>query len=175
VNALLADMEEKAAAALTAKGSGRVTVRRFAQLCYPGQTFEMAVPLAGRNGRLTAKDFAATVDRFHALHEELHTYASRSEEPILRGLRIQAVGATRKPELPKAPRARGRASSARKGSRRAYFEGRFATVPVYDGSLLHAGHELMGPAIVEETFTTVVIHPGHRAAIDVLGNYRIDL
>jgi len=175
LNALLDDMEKKAATALTAKGSSRVTIHRFAQLCYPGQTFEMAVPLAAKNGRVTAKHVAATIDRFHAMHEELHTYASRSEEPILRGLRIQAVGATRKPVVPKAPRARGRASAARKGSRRAYFEGRFGTVPVYDGSLLHCGHEIKGPAIVEETFTTVVVHPGHRAEIDALGNYRIEL
>jgi N-methylhydantoinase A len=175
LNALLDDMEKKATAALTAKGSSKVKIRRFAQLCYPGQTFEMAVPLAARNGRVTSKDLSTTIERFHRLHEELHTYASRSEEPILRGLRIQAVGRTQKPVLPRAVRARERVASARKGERRAYFEGRFATVPVYDGARLHPGHEIKGPAIVEEIFTTVVIHPGHRSTIDALGNYRIQL
>jgi len=62
--------------------------------------------------------------------------------------------------LPRATRARSPLSSARKGTRRAYFDGRFTTVPVYDGAALRPGHEMKGPAIVEETFTTVVLHPG---------------
>jgi N-methylhydantoinase A len=187
LNALLDDMEEKATAALAAKdsrkgsskgsgkGSGKIRVNRFAQLCYPGQTFEMAVPLASRNGRVTTKDVAATIDRFHSLHEALHTYASRTEEPILRGLRLQAVGSAPKPVLPRAARAGRPSSIARKGERRAYFDGRFTVVPVYEGALLAAGHQIKGPAIIEETFTTVVVHPAHRVAIDALGNYRIRL
>jgi len=175
LNALFGDMEKKAASALTAKGTSRFKINRFAQLCYPGQTFEMAVPLASRNGRVTPKDVAATVERFHRMHEELHTYASRDEEPILRGVRIQAIGVSRKPSLPRSGRARGPASAARKGTRRAYFDDRYATVPVYDGPSLRTGHELRGPAIVEEMFTTVVVHPGHRLAVDGYGNYRIIL
>ena len=175
VNRLYAEMERKAAAALASKGRPRFRIQRFAQLCYPGQTFEMAVPLASRNGQVGANELAATIERFHAMHERLHTFASRDEEPILRGLRIQAVAASQKPALPRAQRARSTASSARKGKRRAYFEGRYSTVPVYDGGALRAGNEIKGPAIVEETFTTVVVYPGHRARIDGYGNYRITL
>jgi N-methylhydantoinase A len=175
LNALFGDMEKKAAAALTSKGTSRFKVNRFAQLCYPGQTFEMTVPLTAKNGRIGAKDVAATIERFHRMHEELHSYASRDEEPILRGLRIQAVGLSGKPSLPRAARARDRITAARKGTRRAYFEDRYATVPVYDGRALRAGHELRGPAIVEEVFTTVIVHPRHRLAVDAYGNYRITL
>ncbi len=175
VNALFHDMEAKASAALAAKGTGRIKLHRFAQLCYPGQTFEMAVPAVTSNGKMTARDLAATVERFHAMHEALHTYASREEEPILRGLRLQAVGTSPKPKLPKATRARRPLRSALKGKRRAYFEGRYVPVPVYDGPSLRPGHEIKGPAIVEEPFTTVVVYPRQRATIDALGNYRIAL
>ncbi|MGH7858345.1 MAG: hypothetical protein ACREQY_13560 [Candidatus Binatia bacterium] len=34
---------------------------------------------------------------------------------------------------------------------------------------------MKGPAIVEEPFTTVVVYPRHRATLDRLGNYRIEL
>jgi N-methylhydantoinase A len=173
VNALLDDMAEKAKAALASYGAGAARLNRFAQLCYPGQTFETTVPLASRNGSVAANDMAATIDRFHALHEELQTYSSRSEEPILRGLRLQTTLATPKPALPRASRVRGPASSARKGTRRAYFDGRFSSVPVYDGPRLGAGHSVKGPAIVEETFTTVIVYPSHRATVDGHGNYRI--
>ena len=175
VNRLFGEMERKAAQALASKGTERFKINRFAQLCYPGQTFEMAVPLVSRDGTVGSKELAATVERFHRMHEQLHTYASRDEEPILRGLRIQAVGLSRKPVLPRAPRGQGATSGARKGKRRAYFENRFASVPVYDGGALRAGHEIKGPAIVEEVFTTLVVYPGHRARIDEYGNYRVTL
>jgi N-methylhydantoinase A len=173
LNALLADMEKKAVEALPSDGAARVEIRRFAQLCCPGQTFETAVPLASANGRVTAKELATTIERFHRTHEELRTYVSRDEQPILRGLRIQAVSISRKPVLPRAPRARGPVSDARKAARRAYFEGRYATAPVYDGAGLRAGHQITGPAIVEEAFTTVVVYPRQRAAVDDYGNYWI--
>ena len=48
-------------------------------------------------------------------------------------------------------------------------------MPVYDGGALRAGHEIKGPAIVEEVFTTLVVYPGHRARIDEYGNYRVTL
>src|SRR5207249_705745 len=75
---------------------------RLAALCYPGQTFDMPVPLVARNGALTPRGLADTVARFHRMHEELHTYACRDEEPILRGLRIKAVATDEKPALPRA-------------------------------------------------------------------------
>ncbi len=173
MNALFAEMEAKAREALASKGAGEIALHRFAELCYPGQTFEMAVPLVSRNGRLSASDLAATIDRFHDMHEELHTYASREEEPILRGLRLQAVGVSRKPKLPRSSRSRQSARVALKGRRRAYFERRWELVPVYDGPKLRFGHQIPGPAIIEEPFTTIVVYPGHRAALDALGNYRV--
>jgi N-methylhydantoinase A len=174
LNTLFAEMEEKAREALSGKGAGTFVLNRFAQLCYPGQTFEMAVPAPSTNGRITAKDLAATIERFHDMHEELHTYASREEEPILRGLRLQAVGMSPKPKLPRAARARRPLAAALKGRRRAYFEGRFQNVAVYDGPALRPGHEIKGPAIIEEPFTTVIVYPDHRASLDGYGNYRID-
>jgi N-methylhydantoinase A len=173
INTLFADMERAARAVLaTRRGTRtRVTVRRFANLCYPGQTFDIAVPVTARGRRLTASDFKATIERFHTLHEALHTYAARDEEPILRSVRVTVVGVTDKPAIPSV--ARGRGTPPLKGRRAAFFAGRFITAPVYDGSRLRAGHRVTGPAIIEEPFTTIVLHPKQVATLDRLGNYRI--
>jgi N-methylhydantoinase A len=112
-----------------------------------------------------------TVERFHALHEELHTYASRDEQPILRGLRLTLVGVTAKPQLPTV--ARSTAKPPLKGRRAAYFGGRFVTAPIYDGARMRAGQRVVGPAIIEEPFTTIVLHPRQRATLDRFGNYHI--
>ena len=170
-NALLTEMEAAARTALAGGKRRRVRCERLAALCYPGQTFDMSVPLAGR-GPLTTAGLAKTVERFHQMHEELHTYASRDQEPILRGLRVKAVAIEAKPALPTRRRTSRRAT--RLGTRRAFFEGAFVPTPRYAGPELGPGQSLRGPAIVEEPFTTIVVYPGQHATIDPYGNYVIE-
>jgi len=175
INALFIEMEQAARTVLAARHGSRtrIDVRRFAHLCYPGQTFDLAVPVAGRHGLLGPPDLAATVERFHALHEELHTYASRDEEPILRSVHLTAVGITDKPQIPTFSRSSSRPII--KGRRKAYFGGRFVVTPIYDGPSMRAGHRVKGPAIIEEPFTTIVLQPMQEATLDRHGNYRIEL
>jgi N-methylhydantoinase A len=173
VGSLFAEMEAAARAVLGERRGAhkRVEARRFAQLCYPGQTFDMAVPIAASNGRFTARALADTVERFHAMHEALHTYASRDEQPILRGLRLTLVGVTEKPHLPTVGRSTG--APPLKGRRRAFFGGRFVAAPIYDGPRFRVGMRIVGPAIIEEPFTTIVLHARQRASLDRFGNYHI--
>jgi N-methylhydantoinase A len=175
LNALVAEMEGAVARALDGSGRGgrRIRLERLANLCYPGQTFDIPVPLAAQRGDVSAKALAATAGRFHELHEALHTYAAREEVPILRGVRIKGIVHTERPALPR--RARGRAQSARTGTRKAHFGGRFVPTPVFAGARLGGGASVVGPAIIEEAFTTIVVYPGHRATVDEHGNYHIQV
>jgi N-methylhydantoinase A len=177
INTLLAEMEDEARAELRLAGlrPEDIDYHRFLTLCYPGQTFDMPVPAATRDGRLGEGDLERTVEAFHDLHQELHTYAMRDEEPVLRGVRVQAVGRTPKPSLGAATGAAGGPADARIGRRPAFFGGRFVDTPVYDGERLGPGHRLEGPAIVEERFTTIVLDPGHRAELDADGSYAIEI
>jgi N-methylhydantoinase A len=136
----------------------------------------MAVPAqVGRDGRMTAAGLAQSVARFHDLHEELHAYAVREEEPVLRSVRVQTQGRTPKPSLPELTRAARPLAQALRARRPAWFGGRFVDTPVYDGDALGAGHRFEGPAIVEERFTTIVVYPGHVAELDRHGNYAIEV
>jgi len=172
LNQLFAEMEKGVRQILERRGRAhrRIELHRYMNISYPGQTFDMAVPVAGA-GRLGESDVAATVESFHSQHEALHTYASRDETPILRSLRLTAVGVTEKAHLPTV----GRSSSKppRKGKRRAYFGDGFVDTPLYDGPAMRVGHAVKGPAIIEEPFTTIVLHPGQRATLDRFGNYHI--
>ena len=40
---------------------------------------------------------------------------------------------------------------------------------------MRVGHRINGPAIIEEPFTTIVLHPSQRATLDRFGNYHIAL
>ena len=175
INTLFTEMERAAQDMLATHGGSRQRreIRRFAHLCYPGQTFDIPVPVAARNGRLGRNELQATIERFHQLHEELHTYASRDEEPILRSLRLTLVELTDKPRRPTIGRSAGRI--AVKARRKAFFGGGFVVTPIYDGPSLRAGQRVKGPAIIEEPFTTIVLHPRQQATLDRHGNYRIEL
>jgi len=147
--------------------------RRFLNVCYPGQTFDMSVPARTTDGRMSPAQLEETVAAFHDLHEELHTFAARDEEPVIRSVRLQTVSRTEPPRLGEQPAASGPLEDALRARRPAYFGGRFLDTPVYDGDRIRVGHVVEGPAIVEERFTTIVVHPGQRAALDRFGSYEI--
>ncbi|GBD27866.1 Acetophenone carboxylase gamma subunit [bacterium HR30] len=172
IRGLFEEMESKARETLGGTG-GKIELRSFAHLCYPGQTFDLAVPMTNRARAVTRKAWEETIERFHDWHEELHTYAVREERPILRGLRLTMIQHTPKPAFPVLAATRTAARPA--GYRRAYFGGRYIRTPVFHGPTLRAGQRLVGPAIVEEPFTTIVLQPGDQARIDSLGNYRIEI
>jgi len=47
--------------------------------------------------------------------------------------------------------------------------------PIYDGSLIRAGHRLTGPAIIELPHTTVPVRPRQTAEVDRFGNLLINV
>jgi N-methylhydantoinase A len=155
--------------------SADVTFEHSLNLCYPGQTFDISVAAVMSDDRMTQQDFEATIERFHDVHEETHTYAAREEEPVLRAARVHAVGVTPKPTLNLATPASGNIADAISQRRPVYFGDGFIDTPVYNGDLLGTGHELEGPAVIEEAFTTIVLSPGDRSTLDENGNYVITI
>jgi N-methylhydantoinase A len=65
----------------------------------------------------------------------------------------------------------GNPAGALKRRRSCRFEDRDVDTPVYDGALLRAGDRFSGPAIIEETTTTVVIPVRYACEVDVSRNY----
>ncbi|MBN8478291.1 MAG: hydantoinase/oxoprolinase family protein, partial [Burkholderiales bacterium] len=55
---------------------------------------------------------------------------------------------------------------------RVWFEesGDYVDTPVYERAVLAPGCTIAGPAIVEQSDTTTIIHPGQRVDVDRYGN-----
>ena len=53
----------------------------------------------------------------------------------------------------------------------AWFNGKFVSTPVYDGLKLQNGHEVKGPAIVQQPTTTIVVPPDFDLKCDEYNNY----
>jgi N-methylhydantoinase A len=172
---VLADLRQEADKELAPArlADDQLQIESYAQMCYPGQNFDMSVPLPGAGPTLDDAGLLELAERFHALHEADRGFAFPTQQPLLRGLRLVARGVTAKPDRLTRAVGTGDAHSARRSHRPVYFGGERLDVPVYDGSALGAGAEVRGPALVEEPFTVVVVPPGGTTVLDGQGNYEL--
>jgi len=139
---------------------------RFAQSRYPGQTWDIDVPV---QGKVTPKEQNKIAERFHQMHLEEHTYDRRDEDVMISALRVRSRALLSKPELRKVPGSTATPKSS--GTRQAWFGKGFVKAKLYDGPSMRAGQTIAGPAIIEEPFTTVVVPPRWSVKLDKLGNY----
>ena len=90
--------------------------------------------------------------------------------------RVAAIGLTDDVELPRS-HGGADAEAAQKGSRDVYFDevGDFTDTPIYDRVRLEPGAATDGPAVLEQTDTTVLVPPGASARVDPYRNIIIDV
>ena len=176
VRTLMVELRDETSKELEPAGlaSDDVELGLFAQMAYPGQNFDMSVPVpeAENLGETGLLDLA---ERFHDQHESDRGFSFRSQQPLLRGVRIVARGRTPKPDHLAELGTLEVADSARRGTRPAHFGDGDVDTAVYDGAALGVGAEVHGPALIEEPFTVVVVPPGARARVDEAGNYALEL
>ncbi len=148
-----------------------------ANLRYPGQNWSLTVEAAQVQG---ARDLSfiddalpgALARRFHALHEAEYGHARDGEEPEITGLRLQASAQVPRPAFGAGCTAPARTAQPRK-QRRANLGTGFADTDIYLGADMRPGHRIPGPAIIEETFTTIVVYPGWQVLVDDAGDYEM--
>src|SRR4051794_38553483 len=158
----------------TALRDDDVERRLHAQMCYPGQNFDMSVPVP-EGTALSEAGLLDLAERFHDQHEAERGFCFRNQQPVLRGIRVVARGNTPKPDHLAELGSVSDLDTARRGTRRAYWGTDFVETPVYDGMVLAPGTEIAGPALIEEPFTVVVVPPGARCTLDALGNFELAL
>jgi N-methylhydantoinase A len=176
VRDLLTDLLQEVDKELDPTGVAAVDVERrlYAQMCYPGQNFDMSVPIP-EGIALDEPGLLDLAERFHDQHQTERGFCFRSQQPLMRGVRVIARGTTPKPDHLAETGALADATQARSGTRSAYWGEGFVDTPVYDGTRLGEGATVVGPALIEEPFTVVVLPPDATAILDGLGNYVISV
>jgi N-methylhydantoinase A len=115
------------------------------------------------------------IEHFHTAYEREYTY--RLDAPVeIVGLHLVASAEVGKLEMIALPTTGATIEQAVKGRRDVDYalEGVHEAV-IYDLEKLEPGMTFAGPAILEDSGTTVVIHPGNRVSIDAYGNTHIEL
>ncbi len=177
LNHVFNQMEAEARRTLADEGipPGRIQVERGMDLRYIGQHHEVPVTIPA--GEISCHTLPEIASRFHAAHQRLYLYSEPDSPLESINVRVTGVGAIPKTALASWPAGGPDSAPALKGTRQAYFAeaGGWVDTRIYDGSRLRAGNRIVGPAIVEEVTTTIVICPDDVAEVDRLGNVVIEV
>jgi N-methylhydantoinase A len=178
INAVLAALEAKAGAQMDKDGIDRAR-RRFSfslDMRHRGQINEVEVMLPEK--RVKDAFFEPLRRRFTGRYEQLYgrgsSYADARLEIVT--LRLRATAATPRPKLSAARKLSAKIDAkAKRGKRSVYWAEakKAAPTPIYDGAHLVPGNAIKGPAVIETTDTTVVVHPNRALRVDKFGNFEI--
>ena len=172
---VLAELSEAAAAWLASRGFGEDDRDLSFQIGmrYFRQGYELPILHGDPAGDPTLLKTLA--DRFVEAH--LRTYQFElAVEPELVVVRCVAAGRKPMPGVPRkdAPPTEGAERAIADGDHRIYWGGEWVGAPLYHRTRLEPGHELAGPAVIEQEDSTTLVHPGARVRVDGLSNLLID-
>jgi len=155
----------------------QVTARYQLNMRYPGQNWALtfSAHVSQGLGDLSFVDGDAgrrAIESFNGRHMEEYGHIREDEIPEITGVRLETSVATASPVVGRGFNTPTRLARVT-GSRRANLGQGYEETDIFQGSDLEPGHEVIGPAIVEETFTTIVVSPGWRAQVDDAGDYEM--
>jgi N-methylhydantoinase A len=142
----------------------------FVEARYPYQVWELEVPLAA--GRFDGPaDVERMVQEFHRVHERVFAVSEPAQHIECIYWKGRATARLPKPALPR--RAANGAGPPRPVAVRAAWFGECGALdtPQFRGEALMPGQRVVGPAIIQEPTTTVVVYPGWTAAVTPSGDY----
>jgi N-methylhydantoinase A len=143
-----------------------LTFERGFDLRYVGQQWPLQVPVPTLDLERIRADFEARHER------QFGHYQPNGQIEIIH-LRLAGIGRLTQVQPPDRPKTKTKPIPYE--HRLVHLDAQFGfqTVPIYDGNDMRPGHELKGPALIEERNTTILVGPGDRLEIDSSDNFLI--
>ncbi len=169
------EVESQAIAQFKSEGIKKTNIKftRYGNFRYKNQEHTTEVQLS--NGAISDQQIIKIEAEFHKTYE--HEYTYRLDMPVeLVGIHVVATSEVGKLTM-KEMKSRGvLEKEARKGEREVDYalEG-IHLAKLYDGEKLQPGMEFNGPAIIEDSGSTTVVHPENHVYIDGYSNIHIEL
>jgi N-methylhydantoinase A len=148
-----------------------IRVACFGSMRYANQEHTLEVPFPDRP--ITAEAVDEVIGSFHTHYEQHYTYRLDTAVELVEVhvVATAEVGKLKPVRLPSTGRSTRSAAKAHRNVD--YAEGGVHTADIYDGELLESGMTFSGPAVVETSGTTIVVHPHNTARVDEFGNLHI--
>jgi N-methylhydantoinase A len=150
----------------------KMAARRFLDVRYVGQSFELTVDYPSRP---TKTDLAKVIgDNFYKAHLRRFGYADRAEPVEVVNLRLKLEVAMEKPSVQ--PQSTGAADSAHAliGEAEVVFQEGALASPLYQRDQLTCGNTVSGPALIIQMDSTTVLTPGWGGVVDPFGNLLLE-
>ena len=172
---LFQELADEAHQALARDGVDEADRRleRSADMRYVGQAYEVNVPVA--DGDIDDAAARELIAQFHALHQQLYAHHHPRKAVEFVSARVAAIGNMAAPPIEQ--RTLNASAPQAEEHREVYFDetARHEVTAVYQRDQLSAGARFSGPAIVEQTDTTTLVHPGQQVEVDAFGNLLVSI
>jgi N-methylhydantoinase A len=172
INHLFHQLIEQAKSELRGEGftEDEIKIEPYMDLRYAGQGYELTVPCP--MPPLIKHDLIEMRGRFDTLHEQNSGHKAETEPVELVSLRLISLGLVPQAKLSPGKITGRKLEAARTGERKVFFgnEHGILTTQIFSRELLEPGHQISGPAIVEQLDTTTVIQPEQQAKVDEYRN-----
>jgi len=155
----------------------RVTANYQVNMRYAGQNWALTFDIKSNQGLgdliFVDEDIGSkAIAAFNKRHLEEFGHVREGELPEITGVRLVTSVDTPSPRFSAGHSARTVVAKASR-TRRANLGQGYQDTPIFRAADLMPGHEVVGPAIIEETFTTIVVYPGWKAHVDDAGDYEL--
>lgn len=167
------DLKEQGLKLLKEEGftEAEISYNYSIDMMYEGQFFEVNVPFSQDEMDKITVDYIE--DSFHKLHEKLFGYHSLDMDVLVLNFNLSVIGTTQKPLRNTRDYHSYSSEHALKGQRKVVLSNATELIPVnvYDGHQLYHGNFVEGPAIIEQTVTTIVVPEDFSVICDKNDNY----
>ena len=162
----------------------RMTARRFLDVRYLGQSFELTIDYPGIN-RFNGRSNERTndqgpalrrriADSFYRAHLQRFGYADRNQPVEVVNLRLKLELQVDKPDPAAEPAGPPDPAQARAGRTQVVFAQGELLTDLYQRGELRSGHRFAGPALVVQMDTTIVVPPQWVATVDPFRNLLLE-
>jgi N-methylhydantoinase A len=177
INRLYADMRRQAEEDFARIGipTAQLTYQPSVEMRYVGQFHEVEIDLPAEE--LNEENLQRLLKNFHSKYEKMYTYSMSWRAAELLTFHLKVTAAPRPLQMTASSRAISSVEIARRGTRSCLFDGganRVETV-TYDWDRMETGHEVFGPALIDDTTTTVLVPPGFSCEVDGYRNLLLRL
>lgn len=157
--------------------AGEINYQYQINMRYRGQNFALTFDMHSSQGKedlsFVNEGFSErAIAAFNARHTEEYGHIRDAELPEIVGVRLATTVNT-----PSPPAAGGYSAAANEpsaaGTRRVNLGQGYKDTPIHRGSDLSPGSRVQGPAVIQETFTTIVVYPQWQAIVDDAGDYEL--
>jgi N-methylhydantoinase A len=171
VNGIYGELEDGVKQALINEGGSldSMILQRSCDMRYVGQAYEVNIPFSTHSGRIGTKTIGELCSLFHNDHRKRFGHSAEEEPAEFVCFRVLGILPVREIAFPSK---RDSEESPLKGQRRVYFgkDIGFVNCPIYERERIKRGSEVVGPAVIEDPATTIVLYPKHEATVDSIGN-----